>query len=125
MKKGISIALLLLYIMVNFMPYIPYIYAATHHHKTDLNKSEHTLSTSSCTNTGDICYLKAITKRSAENKETKTPQVIIVNNLEFTPLCKKINFHVFLVKDFHFIEYKANLVNHIKRPNTPPPKFIS
>ncbi len=124
-KKGISIALLFLYLMVNFMPYVPYIYAASHNHKSNLNTSKDILSSSSCVNTGDVCYLKAITKRSNEKQETKTPQIIIVNNLEFTPLCSKINFRTFLIKDVEFMEYKANLVNHIEQPNSPPPKSLA
>lgn len=121
-KKGISIALLFLYLMVNFMPYIPYLYAASNSYKTNSNSSKEALSPSSCVNTGDVCYLKAITKRNNEKQKTKAPQIIIVNNLEFTPLSTKINLETFVVKDFEFIKYKENLVNHIEQPNSPPPK---
>ncbi|MCF6242461.1 MAG: hypothetical protein L3J74_14065 [Bacteroidales bacterium] len=124
-KKGISIVLLFLYLMVNFMPYIPYIYAASHNHKTHNNSYKEIVSSCSSVNTGDVCYLKAITKRSNQKQETNKPQIIIVNNLEFTPLCTKINIQTFLIKDFEFIEYKANLVNHIEQPNSPPPKYLT
>ncbi len=122
-KKGISIALLFIYLMVNFMPYIPYIYAASQTHKINLNTSKDILFSSNV-NTGDVCYLKAITKRNNEKQETKIPQIIIVNNLEFTPLCTKIDIRTFLIKKFEFMEYKAILVNHIEQPNSPPPKKI-
>ena len=124
-KKGISILLLSIYLMVNFMPYVPYIYAATQNIaacSTDTNKD--IVCTASNVNTGDVCYLKAIMKRSNEKKETKEPQIIIVNNLEFTPLSERIDICAYPVEDVVFMDYKAILVNHIKRPNSPPPKSV-
>ncbi len=123
-KKGLSILLLIIYLLVNFMPYVPYIYDATKTVKKQTEYSKSLVYASSDVNTGDIGYLKAITKRANNKKESKTPSIIIVNNLEFTPLFKKVDIRIFPLKDIEYMDYEMILVNHIKQPNSPPPKFV-
>ena len=106
------------------MPYVPYIYAASKTTQAVTDTTKDIVSSASNVNTGDSCYLKAIAKRAGEKDETKTPQIIIVNNLEFTPLNEKIDIRSYLIKDIEFEELRMILVNHIKRPDSPPPKSI-
>ena len=122
-KKGISISLLLLYLIVNFMPYVPYIFEEYAQNKVSIDLSKEVV-VSQDVNTGDIGYVKALLKRSAKKEQSKTPTIIIVNNLEFTPLFNQIKIQLYSVMDIDFIEPEMILVNHIKRLDDPPPKYF-
>ena len=133
MKKFFSILLLLTYLGMLYLPYVPYLYYSFAVGKPEnqaqktLLKSKHFLSSDNLI--GDVCYLKAIKKRGnsqvPKNKTKQPVNIIMVNNLEvLAPLAPNVSEKPINCL-YEFGEFSYLIIEKIKDIDIPPPKSPS